>query len=267
MPFANNNGVKIHYEVEGQGPPLILQHGAGGNLESWYERGYVQELAKDYRLILVDARGHGRSDKPHESAAWRPDIVARDYVAILDDLGVQKAGYFGYSMGGRIGFQAIAKYALPRFSSLIIGGATPYGFMEVEKSALQERIAALELSVKSGINAYITFLEKIYGTLSPEMKASELANDPQALLTMFKSTVAWPSVENILPAITTPCLVFAGDADPRYAGARECSLHMPKATFISFPHLNHLQCLDRSDLVLPHVKKFLAEASKSLLKE
>jgi pimeloyl-ACP methyl ester carboxylesterase len=74
-----------------------------GYLESWRERGYTNVLGDDYRLILIDARGHGRSDKPHEPEAYVRELRATDVVAVLDDLGIGKTNYFGYSMGGRIG--------------------------------------------------------------------------------------------------------------------------------------------------------------------
>jgi len=61
MPYAHNEGVRIHYQTEGAGPPLILQHGFTDSLESWYELRYVEALQNAYRLILVDARGHGAS--------------------------------------------------------------------------------------------------------------------------------------------------------------------------------------------------------------
>jgi len=70
MPYANNRGVQIRYEVEGAGPPLILQHGFTCSIEDWYEGGYVAVLKADHRLVLVDARGHGGSDKPRDSAAY-----------------------------------------------------------------------------------------------------------------------------------------------------------------------------------------------------
>jgi len=69
MPYADNQGVRIHYRVEGEGPPLVLQHGMIQSIEDWYERGYVGALtAAGFRLILADARGLGRSDKPHDPA-------------------------------------------------------------------------------------------------------------------------------------------------------------------------------------------------------
>ena len=57
MPYANNNGVKIYYEVEGEGPPLVMLHGFTGGLENWREQGYAEALGKEHRLVLVDYQG------------------------------------------------------------------------------------------------------------------------------------------------------------------------------------------------------------------
>ncbi len=155
MLFANNNGVRIHYEVEGKGPALILQHGIGATLERWRQYGFTQELGKYYRLILVDARGHGQSDKPHDPEAYKAARIAGDYVAILDILGIQKAIYYGYSMGGMIGFNCIARCALSRFHAPIFGGASPFGLRtEAEKAARMQRIADMQ---KTGMQALIDY--------------------------------------------------------------------------------------------------------------
>ena len=127
MPFATNpDGTRIHYEVEGAGSPLVLVHGFGGTLETWRERGYVDTLKNDLQLILIDARGHGQSDRPTDEADydWRSRVL--DVVAVLADLEVDKAHLLGYSMGGAIA-QSCAIYAPQRFQSLIIGGSSPYG--------------------------------------------------------------------------------------------------------------------------------------------
>jgi pimeloyl-ACP methyl ester carboxylesterase len=125
MPYADNKGIHIHYETEGKGPPLVLQHWSVTTLENWVDYGYVSALKNDYRLILLDARGHGASDKPHSPESYALDKRVGDIVAVLDDLGIEKAHYFGYSMGGWIGFGA-ARYAPERFRSLVLGGAVPF---------------------------------------------------------------------------------------------------------------------------------------------
>ena len=72
MLFAENpeNGVRIHYEVEGDGPPLVLQHGTGGSLEHWRARGYLDCQRDRFRLLLIDPRGHRESDQPLEQEAY-----------------------------------------------------------------------------------------------------------------------------------------------------------------------------------------------------
>ena len=126
MPYVNNNGVRINYEVMGDGPPLVLQHGFFGSGEDWIEFGYTEALRQKYHLILVDARGHGDSDKPHEPEAYTLQNMTADVVAVLDDLHIDKSHYLGYSMGGWIGY-GMAKYAPARLHALLIGGAQPYG--------------------------------------------------------------------------------------------------------------------------------------------
>ena len=61
MPYAHSGSVRIHYRVEGEGPALVLQHGFSESVVDWYEAGYVDALRPVYRLILIDARGHGAS--------------------------------------------------------------------------------------------------------------------------------------------------------------------------------------------------------------
>ena len=125
MSYANNGGVRIHFEVEGEGPALVLQHGFTESVQDWYEAGYVEALKSDYRLILIDARGHGASDKPHDPDAYELERRVADVVAVLDGLAIEKAVFWGYSMGGWIGF-GTAKYSQERFRALVIGGQHPY---------------------------------------------------------------------------------------------------------------------------------------------
>ena len=127
MPYSVNQGVRIHYRIEGDGQPLVIQHGFTDGAETWYEVGYIDGLKPHYRLIMIDARGRGASDKPHQPDAYERARVVADITTVLDDLAIPRAHYFGYSMGGRMGF-AIARYAPERVHSLIIGGGSPYAF-------------------------------------------------------------------------------------------------------------------------------------------
>jgi pimeloyl-ACP methyl ester carboxylesterase len=88
----------------------VRQHGFSESVVDWYEAGYVDALRSDYRLILIDARGHGASDKPHDADAYGLDRRVGDVVAVPDALEIAKAAFWGYSVGGWIEF-GMSKYA------------------------------------------------------------------------------------------------------------------------------------------------------------
>lgn len=247
MPFANNNGIRIHYEVEGAGVPLILQHGFTDSLESWYENGYVGTLKRDYRLILVDARGHGGSDKPHETSAYAMERRIADILAVLRDLNIHRAHYSGYSMGGWIGF-GMAKYAPDCLNALIIGGADP-GPRKREGSPLLE-----PSMMRQGAAAIPAIWD---APLSAALRTRLLANDVEAIRA---SRVDDPGYEDILPTMKMSCLLYAGDADRVCPLAKAAAARIPTAQFISFPGLVHAETFFRGDLVLPHLSAFLAKA-------
>src|SRR5687768_8572884 len=100
MPYINNEGVRIYYEIHGQGPPLALAYGLGGTTKAW--RPQVARLSQRYRLILWDPRGHGRSDSPSSVDQYGPDISASDLLVLLDHIKVQKACVGGQSAGATI---------------------------------------------------------------------------------------------------------------------------------------------------------------------
>lgn len=253
MPYADNNGVRIHYHMEGEGPPLVLQHGLTSSILRWYEFGFVDALKSDYRLLLIDARGHGDSDKPHDAAAYNQTTMASDVIAVMDAEGIKKAHYIGYSMGGSIGF-AIAESFADRFHSLTIGGMHPY---PLDAVGLQERITRIRAG---GMEGYVADLAADGDVISPERKAQLLANDPKAIIGASLGLIQRPDMSPALPNMTMPCLVYCGDADGLHVGASKCVKHMPNVTWVSLPGLDHTQAMERSELVLPHVRAFLKNA-------
>ena len=254
MPYADNNGVRIHYQVEGAGPPLVLHHGLAGSLEDWSVLAYVGPLKGDYQLILVDARGHGASDKPHDPEAYAVEHRVSDVVAVLNNLDISSAHFFGYSQGGRVGFE-FAKLAPERARSLVIGGAGPRAW---DSNAPSPQLDLLEAGPEPLIATY-----ERSGPVAPEWREQILANDFEALIAILKS--GYPSLKDDLPSMTMPFLVYVGESDagnPRME-VKEDTKRLPNATFVSLPGLDHLQGYTRSDLVLPHIKKFLAQVTKA----
>lgn len=251
MPYATNKGIRIHYEIVGAGPPLVLHHGTAASSDFWTEFGYVDALKGSHRLVLLDARGHGASDKPHDPAAYELSLRVGDVTAVLDDCGVAQADYFGYSLGGWIGF-GMAKYAPSRLRSLIVGAAHPYA----------ESMQSWRDVLAPGPAVFMAGVEKLFGRyLTEKLKAAFLANDFEALIVLTQDRA---SIADVLATMSVPRLLFCGEADPRLPPVKECSEMLPDGTFALLPGCNHATAWARADLVLPHVESFLAAVHASL---
>jgi len=263
MPFVNSQGVRIHYEVEGQGPPLVLHHGLPNNLQSWKRNRFTNALNADYKLILVDARGHGDSEKPHDSQAYGPEMMTGDIVAVLNDLDVEKTNFWGYSMGGRIGFQ-LTRYHSSHFSSYILGGSSPFPRQSAAaQHAMNQITTALRVGVEKGPEAVVAFLENLRGQKLPaELRQRFLSNDYNALYALSQNMFTWNLTGDRLSKISVPCLLYAGDQDPRHDGAKEAATRIPQASFVSLLGLNHARARD-SHQIIQHAKKFLTQVTNA----
>lgn len=248
MSFAVNHGVRIHYEVEGSGPPLVLQHGFAFNLEHWYLAGIVRALERERRLILIDARGHGRSDKPHEAAAYSNANHVSDILAVLAALGIERTDYWGYSMGGWFGFGMATNFP-ERLRSIVITGQQPYG-----------RIVGPGMpDGRDGRKFMEVFFKRIgvrFEDQSPIEQARFLENDCRALAIAMTDR---PSMEADVARMTMPCLLMAGDRDPAFDGARRAVSAIPDCTFVHLEGFDHIETFGRADVLVPHVRRFLGE--------
>ena len=249
MSYADNRGIRIHYRVEGEGPPLVLQHGFTQSVDDWYEFGYVDALKRDYRLILVDARGHGRSDKPHDPSADGLDKRVADVTSVVDAIGLAKAHFWGYSMGGWIGF-GMAKYAPGRVDCLVIGGAHPYAR---DQSPARQFLRA---HLGDSDDEFVSELENWFGSrVSAARKARLGAVDREAWLALSQDR---PELSDILAGMRMPTCLYAGDTDPLCPQAKAASQLIPGAVFFSLQGLTQSGAFQNLDLVLPRVVDFLA---------
>lgn len=247
----DNEGVRIHYEVEGQGPPLILAHWWTGSLEDWRMFGYVDALKDDYRLILIDARGHGQSDKPHDPAAYTPEQQVGDIVAVLDELGISKAHYFGYSMGGTMGW-AFAKYTPDRLDSLIIGGKAP------ESYDPSDDISRIRDLGSEGWARMIVDLAGYFGYTQPEIYTQYVANDIEAVVADAQSFNAEDFTAD-LSSMTMPVLLLAGTKDEDHAALKDAAEVLPAASFASLIDQDHATAFMETNMVVERVKGFLEQ--------
>lgn len=97
--YAPVNGIQMYYAVYGKGDPVLLIHGGLGHADIWSSQ--VAELARTHKVIVADSRGHGRSTRTEEPFGY--DLMASDYVALLDHLKIGKTALVGWSDGGIIG--------------------------------------------------------------------------------------------------------------------------------------------------------------------
>jgi pimeloyl-ACP methyl ester carboxylesterase len=117
----NSDGVKIHYDVFGKGEPVILIHGLyASSKTNWELPGIAAELARRYRVIALDNRGHGQSGKPTAEGAYGTKMVG-DIVRLMDHLHIAKAHVVGYSMGGMITMKLTTLHP-DRVISAVLGG-------------------------------------------------------------------------------------------------------------------------------------------------
>jgi pimeloyl-ACP methyl ester carboxylesterase len=255
MPYANNHGIHIYYEVEGKGNvPLILAHGGTGSDDDWRKSGYTAALSDECKLILLDARGHGKSDRPYEASI---STMADDVISVMDAAGLSKTHYWGYSMGAAIGLDLAIHHAT-RFDSFIFGGISPYQWPEVMIRRIRDTIEAFQLRLTDP-EAYLKSTEEYFKRpLTPEDRRQLLSQDVKTDIAILSALVKRkPLTNEELARITVPCLIYCGEEDPYYEGARDCIKHMPNARLASFPGMNHGNIIAES--VLPHAKQFLFE--------
>jgi pimeloyl-ACP methyl ester carboxylesterase len=118
---AKVNGIEMYYEIEGAGEPLVLLHGFNNSGQTW--KAMLDAFAGQYRVILPDLRGHGRSTNPSGEFTHRQS--ARDVYALLDSLGVQRFKAMGISTGGMT-LLHMATSRPERIAAMVLIGATTY---------------------------------------------------------------------------------------------------------------------------------------------
>jgi pimeloyl-ACP methyl ester carboxylesterase len=184
MPFVKHRGQRIHYTIDGEGPLIVLQHGLLMSSQSWQHGGMVDVLKGHYRVACVDSLGHGASDKPSDAALYDQTQRAGDIVAVLDDLGYERAHLVGHSMGAWLAV-GVAKYHPQRLSSLVLGGwdvvngvpptskgpLTFDAFMKFAGHVAPELVAWVTPASEPGVRACFDALSQLAGAREAVMGA------------------------------------------------------------------------------------------------
>jgi 3-oxoadipate enol-lactonase len=249
MPSTEDSGVRIHFDVVGAGRPLLLLHGGAASGEIWHWTGYVDALSPEFQLILIDARGHGRSGALADATVTTPRESAADCIAVLDELGLPAASALGFSMGGST---AVALAALHptriRAAVGIDNDVTEIGFDDCTV-AMPDDWALPATIEREGLAPIIEALE---AEGRPRWAELFRQADPQALLRYFRSGWRPEHLGIRLADVSVPILLVLSEDQ----AGKNPSLP-PNVKTVVIPGVDHVGTLETTDVVLPAVRDFL----------
>lgn len=256
MPTAHYGEFETYYDIEGSGPPLVMYHGLTGTGQRWKDTGYAEALAPHFTLLLIDARGHGRSSKPHDAVFCTRHDRGQDVLAVLNHAGYDQAAFWGHSLGGMVGF-TLGFEAPERITRLVLTGYNPFPMEAPEAAEVQSWIDGL----RGGMESFVSGYESAHGVLDPSTRAKWLANDHQALIASMEAWVSGSDGTQAkeLPEIVAPTMVLVGTEEPFFTDVQRAVATMPNASFVPLPGFDHVATFLRSDVVLPHALPFLLE--------
>lgn len=252
MPFARSGGREIAYEVRGDGPPLLLHPGMYQTGADWERAGYVDALTATHTVITMDPLGLGASDGPVDPAAYALHRRAESVTAVLDDMGVDRAAYWGYSLGALTGY-GVALHAPQRLTRLVAGGFDPINGFRLAVDAMLDH-----LGLPPDTDPYPVMEQAAIS--DPRHAAVINAADPAALRANFEAFSREPGPHAELAEVDVPMLLYAGTEDPWHQPMREFA-DRTGIRFFSVPEADHVVGWRSATDVLAGVLPFLAEVS------
>jgi pimeloyl-ACP methyl ester carboxylesterase len=237
--LAPVNGIEMYYAVFGEGPPVLLIHGGLAHADVWGAQ--VADLMADHTVIVADSRGHGRSSRTEEPYGYH--LMASDYLALLDHLGIDKVDLVGWSDGGIIG--------------LDIALSNPERLNRLFAHAANVTVDGVAPGVETNpvFGAYIERAGSDYARLS--RTPDQFESFVEQIGAMWASQPTWTDAE--LATITTPVAVVLGDHDE--AITREHTEHMaaviPGAELVILPEVSHFALIQAPDEYNAAIRAFL----------
>jgi pimeloyl-ACP methyl ester carboxylesterase len=233
MPSFHNGDVEIAYLDEGEGDPIVLVHGfASSKTVNWVYPTWVSELRKHgYRVIALDNRGHGDSEKLYDPESYHIGIMAGDITALMDHLEIERADIMGYSLGGRM--TAWLAHRVPqRLRSAILGGIA-MGL--IEGGGPGENVAkALEAGS----------LEEVADPIGRTFRAfaDQTRSDRRALAACLRGSRRLMTREEAAD-ITVPVLIAVGTEDEIAGSTSELGKIIPGSKVLDIPNRDHMRAV------------------------
>jgi pimeloyl-ACP methyl ester carboxylesterase len=244
MPNAQNaiDGRRVYFEDDGgDGDPVVILGGFLDPIELVRRSPIARELVElhEFRLVFVDHRGHGRSDKPHDPDAYATDLRVADVVGVLDALGIERAHVVGLSWGGRLAF-GIGEHARERVRSLVVIGQQPFA---IDPDGPLARVVgeALEAADERGIQPLVEAFEAMAGRYPEPVRDAYLGCDAAAMRAAWVAAMSEGAVGHDLGAWHVPCLIcVAADDVDFFDQAKRAARELPRAEFVSIGGTDHL---------------------------
>lgn len=263
MPYTESDGARIYWEEHGSGPPLLLIMGLGYTLDMWNRA--LPALAENYRTVVFDNRGVGRSDVP--PGPYSIQMMAADARAVMDAAGLDSAHVFGVSMGGMIAQEFALQY--PELVKSLVLGCTACGGPKAVPAApgvLHTLMARAQMTPEEAIRAMIQF---VYDDATPRERIEEDLNIRRRTLAsvegytwQVQAIIAWQSYGR-LSQITAPTLVIHGETDKLVPpeNGRLIAETIPGAELLILPKASHIFVTDQTEASIEAVLSFLKHHS------
>jgi len=256
--FFEVNGVRLHYVEAGQGTPVILVHGlACDHVANWMLPRVFQKLSKRYRVIALDNRGHGKSDKPYDPAQYGLELVD-DVVRLMDHLGIAKAHVVGYSMGGFITLKLALRHPKRLLSAAPCGAG--WSANPAEELKLLFNLSD-DIEHGRGITALLKWLQAPKKPLPTPVlwfvnRITCSLNDMKALSCLLRNSPALVATESEVRGNLVPCLAITGGNDHMKVFAEQMAGAMPNVELLVIPRCDHATTL-MSRKMVPALMAFL----------
>jgi pimeloyl-ACP methyl ester carboxylesterase len=266
--FFDSNGVRLRYIEQGQGAPVVLIHGYTGTLDRhWIAPGVFGELAKEHRVIALDCRGHGKSDKPHDSRAYGAEM-GQDVVRLLDHLKIGRAHVVGYSMGAIIAGHLLTTNPDRFITATLVAHHAVHKWTPADEQ--EAEASARDLESDTPFKSLVVALTPRGAPLPSDdeirksMQPLVTANDLKALSAYNRGRRGLVVSEQVLAAVRVPTLAIIGSADPSVEGVRELAKIMPALETVVVEGAEHggPRGILRRPEFLPTLREFFGRAAQ-----
>ena len=233
--FASFDGADLVWREMGQGRPVVLLHGLFSDAQTnWIRYGHANTLvSKGFRVIMPDLRAHGSSAKSHEPAAYPPDVLVDDGLALIAHLGLTDYDLGGYSLGGRTVVRMLVRGANPR--RVVVSGMGYSGLTDTAPRT----------------NHFKHILDNLgsFAKFTPEWNAESFLKTTRGdsvALRLLLDTFVDTSPDSI-GTISQPTLVLSGEDDSDNGSVEQLAAVLPDATLVRTPG-GHMSAVTKPEL-------------------